>query len=65
MENKKIRLLGCRPFNSLKKYVCFNYLGQKLWEKIDFLQKKYNFSGEGKNIKTQEYKFCANYIRKQ
>ena len=24
--------------------VCFNHLGQKLWEKIDFLQKKCNFS---------------------
>ena len=34
-------------FNS---FVCFNHLGQKLWEKIDFLQKKCNFSGEGKNI---------------
>ena len=37
----------------------FQHLGQKLWEKIDFLQKKCNFS---KHIKTQEYKLCVKYI---
>ena len=31
----------------LQNDVCFNHLGEELWEKIHFLQPKVNFSGEG------------------
>ena len=54
-KTKKIQLLGSRAFSSLQNDVCFNHLGQKLWEKIYFLQKKCNFSGEGKNTSKQQY----------
>ena len=45
------RLLRYWQLNSIQNDVCLNHLGQKLWEKIHFLQPKVNFSGEGKNIK--------------
>ena len=53
--------LGSRAFNSLQNDVCFNHLGQKLWEKIDFLQKNCNFSGEGKNS-SKLTKHNINYV---
>ena len=34
----------CLQINSLQNDVHFNHLGQKLWEKIHFLQPKVNFS---------------------
>ena len=51
--------LCCWQFNSLRNDVCFNHLGQKLWEKIHFLQPKVNFSGEGKN--TSIWTMCKIY----
>ena len=49
-----------RLLNSLQTDVRFNYLGQKLWEKIHFLQPKGNFSGEGKN--TSKHNTNINYV---
>ena len=42
-------LQHCWQLNSVQYDVCFNHLGQKLWEKIHFLQPKVNFPGKGKN----------------
>ena len=39
-----------RQLNSLQNDVCFKHLGEKLWEKIHYMQPKVNFSGAGKNI---------------
>ena len=42
----------CMAFNSLQNDVCFNHLGQKLWEKIeiDLLQKSVTFQrGENRS----------------
>ena len=56
-------MLRCWQLNYLQNDLCFNHLGQKLWEKIHFLQPKVNFSGEGKNTsKTHKYELCVKYI---
>ena len=51
--------LRCRQLNSIQNDMCFNHLGQKLWEKIHFLQPKVYFSGEGK---THQYELCVKSI---
>ena len=52
-----------RQLNSLQNDVCLNHVGQKLWEKIHFLQPKVSlFRGKEKHIKTHEYELCVKYI---
>ena len=59
IENIFWRLWHYWQLNSLQNDVCFNHLGEKLWEKKDFLQWKVNFSGEGKN--TSIWTMCKIY----
>ena len=47
--------------NSLQNDVCFNHLGQKLWEKIRFLQSKQKFTFQEKG-KSHQYELCVKYI---
>ena len=49
MKTSFLAILLCTQLNSLQNDVRFNLEGQKLWEKMLFLQPKVIFSGEGKN----------------
>ena len=63
MGKRKIKhQLGSRAFNSLQNDVCFNHLGQKLEEKIDFLHKNFHFSGERKNMSKLTKHSNINYV---